>query len=169
MNTDALRALLLGRAERDARTILAEADSEAARVRGEARRQATTTVEQAAREGEVVARHQADIDLRTTRRKTRARLLAAERTSEDRLLRDAVTAVLALRGDSAYPSLLDALTRLAGERLGPDATIERDPPGRGGVLARAGTRTLDLTLASLAMHALEAAAAAHAPEVVEAA
>ncbi len=169
MNTDALRALLLARAERDARTIVTEAELEAARMRAEAQRRATATVEQAGREGEVVARHQAEIALRATRRETRALLLAAERTIDDRLRQDAVTAVLALRRDTAYPSLLDALTRLARECLGPDATIDRDPPTGGGVIARAGTRTLNLTLPSLAMHALDTAAASHAPEVVGAA
>lgn len=158
MSSDSLRALLLRRAARDAQAIVAEAQADAEGMRAAAAAQARTMVQAATREGEAAARHESVLGLRAARRQARAGVLAAQRAAEERLRRDAVGAAMGLRQERAYPALLDALQRIARRRLGEDAIVVVDPPGRGGVLARADTRTLDLTLASLALQALDAGA-----------
>ena len=63
-------------------------------------------------------------------------------------------AVLRLREDSRYPALLDRLARTAREQLGPDAEVEVDPPGLGGVIGRTGRVSVDYTLPALADRAI---------------
>src|ERR1035437_5695471 len=62
---------------------------------------------------------------------------------------------MALRGGRGYPELLQRLAAAARRDLGEDAEVEIDPPGLGGVRARAGSRRVDYTLASLADRRVE--------------
>ena len=50
--------------------------------------------------------------------------------------RSAIAAALSLRGEAGYEALLDRLEADARACLGSGATIERDPAGAGGVIAR---------------------------------
>ena len=165
MNVDSLRHVLIQRARTDADAIIAAAESEARRRREAATLRVATVIDQARRDGESAARREAALDLRAARRQARAAVLAAQHDAEQRLRHDVAVAAIGLRDDPAYATLLTALTRIARERLGGHASIVLDPPGRGGIIAREGTRRLDLTLASLALLALDTAAAP--PETTE--
>ena len=57
--------------------------------------------------------------------------------------------VLGLRQADGYPALLERLARAARDQLGPDADVEVDPPGLGGVIGRAGRTSVDYTLPAL--------------------
>ena len=88
-----------------------------------------------------------------TRRAREIRLRAQSRQIEELQLRSR-EAVLHLREDDRYPGLLDRLARTAREQLGPDAEVEVDPPGLGGVIGRKGQASVDYTLPALAERAI---------------
>jgi len=88
-------------------------------------------------------------------RTVRESRLRAQRALVDELCSRVRDAVLELRDAPGYEQLLDRLAKMARDQLGPDAELERDPPGVGGVLARAGSRSVDYTLATLATRMIE--------------
>ena len=77
-------------------------------------------------------------------------VLEARRAVYEDFRRAAVEAVLALRSEDGYAALLARLSDDARDALGEDAELEVDPDGVGGVRARAGRRSVDLTLPTLA-------------------
>lgn len=76
-------------------------------------------------------------------------MLEARRAVYDDFRGEARAAALGLREDPSYPALLKRLVAEARAALGPDAEVERDPEGAGGVRARSGARSVDLTLPAL--------------------
>ena len=63
-------------------------------------------------------------------------------------------AALQLKTDRRYPELLERLSQIATAQLGAGAKLEIDPPELGGVVARAGARSVDYTLPSLVDRAI---------------
>lgn len=150
-----LRDALLADAHRRVASLQAEA---AARVESElavARAEADALVARARAE----AQQRAELDVQrrcsAQRRDAQGRILRARRQAYESLREEAIAAALRLRGEPGYEALLDRLEADARARLGPGATIERDPAGVGGVIARDGQRLIDATLPALAEHALE--------------
>ena len=150
-----LRDALLADARSRAAGVHAEA---AARVESElaaARAEADTLVARARAE----AQQRAELDARrrtsSQRRDALGRILRARRGAYESLREEAIEAALRLRGEPGYEALLDRLEADALARLGPGATIERDPVGVGGVIAREGQRLIDATLPALVGRALE--------------
>ncbi|HXV33921.1 MAG TPA: hypothetical protein VD769_07920 [Gaiellaceae bacterium] len=139
-------------------TILAEAEAEAEALLGDADRRVVAESERSLADAErllEVARAEGDAsgELRS------ARALALARAESRRLVLEAKAAVyldfrgralagaLALRDDpESYADLLGRLEAEARRSLGDGAELELDPPERGGVRARAGRRSVDLTL-----------------------
>jgi vacuolar-type H+-ATPase subunit E/Vma4 len=150
-----LRDALLADAWSHVASVHAEA---AARVESElaaARSGAAALVARARAEAQ--ERVDRDVQRRTSaqRREAQNRVLRARLEAFESLREEAIAAALDLRGDPGYDALLDRLEAAARTRLGPGATIERDPPGLGGVIARDGQRVIDATLPALAAHALD--------------
>ena len=156
MTLEPLREALIATARGDAESVRAEAAATAAAEIAAARSDAERAVGRARAE----ARERAELEVRSRRaaqrREARGRILRARREAYDALHEDAVAAVLRLRDDPGYEALLDRLEASARELLGPDATVERDPSGVGGVIAHDGRRSIDATLPALAASGLEA-------------
>jgi vacuolar-type H+-ATPase subunit E/Vma4 len=151
-----LREALIATAHRDAERVRAETAAAVEAELAAAREDAAELVGRARAE----ARERAELDSRrreaAQRREAQARVLRARREAYESLRDEAAAAVLRLREDPGYEALLDRLEASARERLGPAVSIERDPPGTGGVIARDGQRSIDATLPALAAAALEA-------------
>jgi vacuolar-type H+-ATPase subunit E/Vma4 len=150
-----LREALLADARREAASVQAEAT---ARVESElalARAEGDALVARARAE----AQHRAELDVQrrsaSQRRDAQGRILRARREAYESLRDEATRAALRLRGEPGYEALLDRLEADARARLGPGATMERDPAGVGGVIARDGQRLVDATLPTLVERALE--------------
>ncbi len=154
MSLEPLRAAL--RAETDAvvERRLAQVDADCLRAIADAEAKAQELTEQGRREGERAAAQEAVRRRATATRRARELRLQAERRQVEELQARARAAVLRLREDSRYPELLDRLTRAVREQLGPDAEVELDPPGRGGVIGRKGATSVDYTLPVLVERAI---------------
>lgn len=147
-------------------SLLADAESRAASMRGDAAARAAAEVAAARADVEALvarecteAQRQADLEaLRRSsahRRAAQSRVLRARREAFESLRQEALSAALRFRGEPAYQALLDRLEEDARARIGSDASVERDPAGVGGVVARAGKRVIDATLPALVGQALE--------------
>jgi hypothetical protein len=90
-----------------------------------------------------------------SRRAARALVLDAQHDVEAGARARAIAAAKAFREIPEYQRLLDNLEASAKRRLGSAAEIVRDGSDGGGVRARAGKRSLDYTLTSLAVRALD--------------
>lgn len=150
-----LRAALLASAREQAAGVLADAEAAVEAELAAARADADALVERARAD----ARQRADLEHRhvvaARRREAQARVLRARREAREALHDEVLRAAGSLRDDPAYAVLLDRLEDDARARLGPGAAIERDPPGLGGVIARAGRRVIDATLPVLAERELD--------------
>ncbi len=127
----------------------AEADQQLAQARAEALELISSERDQGAAEGAAAAgreRARARREARTTVLRAQATLVA--------LLRDqARAAVQGLKDDEVdYATLRQELETRARTALGPEATVAEAPAG--GVVARAGSRRVDLSLAMLADQAV---------------
>jgi vacuolar-type H+-ATPase subunit E/Vma4 len=151
----ALRTVVLRQAEADAEAVLAESAHRAAVELDQARRAAGALVDRARVEGETAGA------LETARARAAARataqrlVLDARREVFEELRRRCREAALALRRQEGYALLLDRLAGAARDQLGRDAEVDLDPPGAGGVRARAGARRVDYTLPVLVDRCLE--------------
>lgn len=134
-------------------TAATRAEEEAAdRARGlleTAAAEARRREEGARAEGRRIADEEMDRELLQARRRANEAVQAARRRALDDLRAACVDAASALRASDRYPALEDRLAREAREVLGDDCDLVRDPDDRGGVVATAGTRRLDLTLPAL--------------------
>jgi vacuolar-type H+-ATPase subunit E/Vma4 len=144
----------------------AEADAEAERRRVEAEAageqrlaeawtQAEEIAEQARLAGERAAARAARRRRAAASRRARELQLDAERSLLDGLRASSRAAARALRTEPGYPQLLERLSRAARSQLGPEAELEIDPPQAGGVLARAGSISVDYSLPALVDRAIE--------------
>ena len=116
--------------------------------------EATATLDDARARGEDEARAAAAGELARLRREARERVLRTRRDAYDQLVEDAEQAVAGLRHDPEYERLLDALRHRAREQLG-DAGVEVEiDPEVGGLVARAGSHSVDYRLSAVAERAL---------------
>jgi vacuolar-type H+-ATPase subunit E/Vma4 len=150
MTLEAARDALLGDAREAAQRRLDEAEAQARAHVEDARRQAADTIARARARGEAEGRVEAAHEEAQVRAFARMDVLAAQREAFDELGRRAREAALALRGEPGYAELLEHLVAAARRDLGEAAELEIDPPGAGGVRARAGSRRVDYTLPALA-------------------
>ncbi|WP_340375280.1 V-type ATP synthase subunit E family protein [Streptomyces sp. SS7] len=150
---DPVRAELLRAAHADADAVLARAEREAAALLDRAHAEARAVLEEARRQGEADGAAAARDLLVRARREARSRTLAARREAYDELHREIAERVGELRGTPAYPDVRERLERRAQDLLGPGAETAEHPGG--GVVAHAPGRWVDLSLPTLAQHALD--------------
>jgi vacuolar-type H+-ATPase subunit E/Vma4 len=152
---DVVAQALLSRSEAEASARITAAEERAKDIVAEGLAHAEDITRSAEAEGTRSAESEAGHRLARGRRKARRAVLGARMVAMERLHAETLAAVDELRRRPDYPNLEDGLADLAMTALGPDAELERDPELRGGVRARAGFRTVDLTLPSLAERCLQ--------------
>lgn len=141
--------------------LMQAASDEAAKRRDDAETQAHHTadagaahaqelIDQAKAQGEQAAQRAAAHRLVSAKREARGVVLGAKSNAYRQLLDRSVAAMSALHDDRGYPELEQRLAGMAVALLGPKAHVDRDPDGQGGIRARNGARTVDLTLPTLA-------------------
>lgn len=146
MSLEPLRRALRAEVDLEVQRRLAEVDAECARAVAEAEAEARVLTGQGRREGEDAAAKEAVRRRATAMRRAREIRLQAQRRQVEELQRRSREAILRLRENSLYPELLDGLARAARDQLGPDAELELDPPGLGGVVGRRERTSVDYTL-----------------------
>ena len=156
MNAEPLRRLVLERAHAEAKAALADAEARGAAEVERFRAETAHAVERARSEGAAAGELEAGRLRAAARREARRRVLEAQQAAYDEFRLSANEAVLALRADEAYGALLADLSAAARTALGDAAALEVDPDRLGGVRARAGARSVDLTLPALADGCIEA-------------
>lgn len=152
---DPARRSLLTAVRADTERVLAEADSRATELLEQAEAQGAVLVAQARAEGEAAAALEGAQEQTHAWRSARSAVLAAQRALHDELGQRAREAAQELRAGPSYPALLDRLETVAREQLGADATVTRDAPGSGGVLASRGDRLVDYSLDALVRRCLD--------------
>lgn len=149
------RAALLADARERAGQLLQQADEQARELIAQAQRDAEELLARAREEGLAAGRAQGARDAGRGQVLSRWEVLAAQQAVYEELRQRVHTDVMALREEPEYPELLERLAAAAHRDLGEGAELEIDPPGRGGVEARAGSRQVDYTLPSLAERCLQ--------------
>ena len=155
MNLEPLRAARRAETDAEVQARLAEVDAECVRVVADAEAKAHELARQGCREGEGAAAKEAVRRRATATRRAREIRLQAQRRQVEQLQLRSREAVLRLHEDSRYPELLERLARAARDQLGPDAEVELDPPGLGGVIGRARRTSVDYTLPALVDRVIE--------------
>lgn len=148
-----MRRHLLECAQADADRETADAEKEAERVLAEARNQAAQLAESARAAGRAAAETVSAQRRAALQRELRGAVLAAQRDIYLRWCRGGTEAVLRLRDDPNYPQWDAALRAAAQATLGVDAQLRAHPAG--GVVAEAGQRCIDLSLAGIAARVLD--------------
>ncbi len=148
-----VRRHLLECARADAEREIAEAQQEAERVLAAARDQAAQLAEAARVAGRAAAETVSAQRHAALQQELRGAVLAAQRDIYQRWCRRGTEAVLRLREDPAYPRWAAALRATAQATLGADAQLREHPTG--GVVAEAGQRCMDLSLAGIAALVLD--------------
>lgn|GEM_PF-6190108 len=146
---------MLGDASARAAELLAKACADAAATLANAEATAAAVVDQARAEGTRAAEASVQAQLIASQRAARALVLDAQHEVEAAARVRAIAAAMAFREGPEYQHLLDNLEASAKHRLGTSAEIVRDGVDGGGVRARAGKRSLDYTLTSIASRALD--------------
>lgn len=154
MTLGPLREALRAETDAELRQRLGEVEDECARLVADAEAEARVIVRQGRLEGEEAAAREGARRRAVARRKAREIRLRARRRQVEELERLSREAVLAVRSDARYPSLLERLATAARAQLGADAEIDVDPAGLGGVIGRRGRATVDYTLPALAERAI---------------
>ena len=149
---------LLEDAKARADHMIVEATREAALAVDEAEQEADTEIRRAERRGETSARARAEQTLAQARSDAHGDVLECKEDIRRRFHLAVRAAALDLKDDARYPDLIDMLEALARKQLGPDAKIERNLDGLGGIAAVDGSRRVDYTLPALAERALESVA-----------
>ena len=106
-------------------------------------------------DGEAEARVVAAAELAQARRHARELVLAARRHTYECALAQVRGAASELRHAAAYPALVDGLAQAAHRQLGDDAVVSTDE-AVGGVVASAGSRSVDYRLPTVAERCLAA-------------
>jgi hypothetical protein len=154
---DPLRQSLLNTTSAGAAATIAKAHADATMTRAATKATAAKIIATARAEGRRATEARAQAQRVDAERAARALVLSAERGVEDKARTRALVAAMTFRYQPEYTKLLDTLESSVRRRLGPTTEIERDPPDAGGVRARLGRRSIDLTLASLVDQALTGA------------
>lgn len=150
-----LERALMSAVHEDVSARLEDAESRAAAIVRQSEDRAHERLERARAEGKSVAEREAARRLMQARRRTRGLVLRAQRAAYDRLLAGADAVARALPGEPVYADLERRLVEAAKATLGAEVEIVRNPDDVGGVRARAGSRSLDLTLPHLARRCVE--------------
>jgi vacuolar-type H+-ATPase subunit E/Vma4 len=154
MTLEPLREALRAETDAELKRRLGEVGDECARLVADADAEARALVRQGRLDGEAAAAREGARRRATATRKAREIRLRARQRQVAELERLAREAVLGARSDGRYPALLERLAAAAREQLGPDAAIEVDPEGLGGVVGRRGRASVDYTLPALADRAI---------------
>ena len=154
MNLEPLRAAFIAEASADEARRREEVDRTCDHRLAEARTRAHALVAKSRFEGEQLAAREARRRLGAASRRRRELQLAAQRVLVDELRLRAREEALAARGEPRYRDLLERLASTARSQLGEAAEVELDTPGTGGVVARAGDRSVDYTLPTLVDRAI---------------
>jgi vacuolar-type H+-ATPase subunit E/Vma4 len=152
---DAAAAELLDRSRREAADIEAAARARATEVVAAGRDAADELIRSALAEGARAADTEAATRLARAHRDARRTVLGARRKAMDQLRADVVAGLDELHQGPGYQDVENGLVELAGSVLGADAVVQRDPDGAGGVRASADSRSVDLTLPTLAARCLD--------------
>jgi vacuolar-type H+-ATPase subunit E/Vma4 len=152
---DSVRTALFEDAVAQAEEMVAQASLDAEAAVADAERDTMAEIERALHRSELSAKAKADQALARATAEAHRDVLRAKELLRQRLIADTHRAALGLRRHPRYSELLDHLTSLARRQLGADAVIERDPDGRGGVVATANARSVDYSSVELADRALE--------------
>jgi vacuolar-type H+-ATPase subunit E/Vma4 len=150
---DPVRRSLLDAARADAGAVVAAAERESAALLDAARADAEAVLAEARRQGAADAARTRNSLLRRARHHGRALELAVRSEAYEELRRRIAARVTALRHGPDYPALHARLVLRAGQLLGPEAEMTEPPSG--GVLAETRGRRVDLSLDTLAAHALD--------------
>lgn len=153
---DPVRESLVSAARARAEQLGRSAQQEADAVRAAAQLEADEILAQAVAEGERTARSAAALRSARVRREAHETVLAQRSAIRAELQRQVAEAATALQADPRYAELVTRLTERCRAVLGPDADVSTSP--HGGVVARSGSRHLDLSLPTLAAQTLEAMA-----------
>jgi len=148
-----VRRHLLDCARADAEREIADAQQEAERVLAAARDEAGQLAETARAAGWDAAEAARAQRRAALQRELRGAVLAARRDVYQRWCRRGTEAVLRLRDDPSYPRWAATLRTVAQATLGADAQLREHPTG--GVVAEAGQRSIDLSLAGIAAWVLD--------------
>jgi cell division septum initiation protein DivIVA len=151
-----VRTALQDAARESATRIAEDAAEQAAAMVAEAQREADRLRAAAAENGAAAARSEAALRSARVRRQAHEIVLARQSALRSELQRQVRNAATALRGDPRYPELVDRLGDQCRAVLGPETTVTESVDG--GVVARSGTRRLDLSLPVLAVGTLESMA-----------
>jgi len=154
MNLEPLRHALMAEADGEEKRRLAEIDQTCEVELSAARARATSLTAHSRAEGERAAEQEARRRRGAASRRRRELRLAAQRELVDELRQRTLAAALASRGEPRYRALLARLERRVRSQLGSEVEIDEDPPGLGGVRARAGERSVDYTLPTLVERAI---------------
>jgi vacuolar-type H+-ATPase subunit E/Vma4 len=147
MSVEQLRATLLEGAEAEARAVLEEAERRAAAESERSLADSEQLLETARAEGDASGDLQSARALALARAEARRLVLEAKAGVYEEFRSRALAAALALRDDpAAYGRVLGRLEAEARRSLGDGAELDLDPPDAGGVRARVGRRSVDLTL-----------------------
>jgi vacuolar-type H+-ATPase subunit E/Vma4 len=155
VNLDAVRDALLSDARQEVDEALAAAERDAAATVTAAREEANRTLDAARADGEAEARTVSLTELARSRRRARELVLSARRAVYERALAEVCAAATRLRDSPDYDAVIDGLSRLARSQLGDGAVVTIDDEV-GGVIARAGTRTVDYRLPVIAERCFDA-------------
>jgi hypothetical protein len=150
---DPVREALFEDAHRRAAELLRAAQEQAATLRSAALHKADTLRAEAVAEGEREARAAAALRSARVRRLAHETVLAQRSALRLELQREVARSAAALRTDPRYPELMAGLAERSRTLLGADAEVSPSPAG--GVVARSGSRRLDLSLPTLAAATLE--------------
>ena len=150
MNVDRLRTTLLRGVEAEVEATVSAAELRAAAQVERAREDSTRLQEDARAEGEAAGELESARTLALARSLARRIVLEARQAVYEDFRAQALAAALSLRADGkVYERLVDRLEATARRTLGDGAEVELDPADVGGVRARAGRRSVDLTLPTL--------------------
>ncbi|HEX5332250.1 MAG TPA: hypothetical protein VFW79_06365 [Cellulomonas sp.] len=153
---DPVRESLLSAARARAEQLGRSAQEEADAVRAAAQHEADEILAAAVADGERTARSAAALRSARVRREAHETVLAQRSAIRAELQRQVAEAATALQSDPRYAELVARLTESCRAVLGRDADVSPSPLG--GVVARSGSRHLDLSLPTLAAQTLEAMA-----------
>lgn len=143
-----VRRALLDRAAADAATAVAQAEAEAAATLAQARVQAEEILARAREQGEADAAVMLAGERARAARQARLLVLSARAQAHNDLRGQARAAAAGLREDASYAGLVAGLTARVHRELGEDAFVQELE--QGGVVGRAGDRTMTLSLPDLA-------------------
>lgn len=156
MSIERLRATLIADAEADATALLEQAEKRAAAEAERSQDDSRQLLESARAEGRASGELRSARALALARAEARRVVLEAKAAVYGDFRSRALTAVLSLRDDEeAYDRLLRELEVEVRRSLGDGAEVELDPPGAGGLRARDGRRSVDLTLPVLVERCIE--------------